>query len=154
MTAHQRCDKHRQRTLGLSLAGVGQQIGSILLGRSVAGGILRLFVIVAELDQQQVTRAQCSLDRRPKVLLTEAFGAAAVAGVIANRNAGGKVEIKSLPHAALRPSRNIVVLYGGITDPENARCHRRYVTSFMQLQKRTAAGVRLWPHSGGGRAAF
>ena len=139
MTAHQRRDKHRQRTLGLGLTGIGQQIGSILLRRSVAGRILRLFIIVAELDQQQVTRAQCSLDRRPKALLTETFGAAAVAGVIANRNTGGKVEIKSLPHAALRPSRNIVVLYGGITDPENARCHRRYVTSFMQLQKRPAA---------------
>ena len=83
MTAHQRRDKHRQRTLGLCFARVGQQIGSILLRRSVAGRILRLFIVVAELDQQQVTRAQCSLDRCPKALLTETFGAAAIAGVIA-----------------------------------------------------------------------
>ena len=40
MTAHQRRDKHRQCTLGLSLTGIGQQIGSILLRRSVADGIL------------------------------------------------------------------------------------------------------------------
>ena len=54
----QRGDEDRQRPGGLRLAGVGGKVLGVLRGVGVAAGAVGLFVVVAELDQQQVAGAQ------------------------------------------------------------------------------------------------
>ena len=104
--------------------GVGQQVGGELIRRGVAGGVLGLFIVVAELHQQQIARAQSRLHRSPQALVVKTLGAATIAGMVVHRNAGAHIQVQDLPHAALRPRGNIIELHGGITDPKNTRCHK------------------------------
>ena len=93
MAANQRCDQHRQRTLGLCGAGVSQQIGGKLLRRSVAGRVVYFFVVMTELNQQQVTLTQCVLNRSPQPFLTKTLGAAPVAGMVEHCNVGAHIQV-------------------------------------------------------------
>ena len=119
LAASQRGDDHRQSPCLHGFAGVGQQVGGVLVGADTAGGVFEFFIVMAKLDQKNVSRPQGVCNRLPEPLCTETDRTAAVAGVVGYLHLRVQIQVQRLPHAALGPCGDIVVLYGRIPDPVN-----------------------------------
>ena len=117
VAARQWRDQHGVGTLLLGKAGIIQKEPCKLLRCGVARWVIFLFIVVAKLNQQQISRLQGPIYRLPQALGPEALGTAAIFGVVMHRDAGAQVKVQHLPHAALRPCIHMVELYGGISNP-------------------------------------
>ena len=86
VSTHDRRQQHRNGPLRAGFADVAAEICGILSRRGIARGVLRLLVVVPELDEEVIPGLQCPEDPVPAPFGPERLRGAAVGGMVLDRN--------------------------------------------------------------------
>ena len=120
----QRRDEHRKRLfISRNVYKFLQVYTKLGKGLRISVRILNLFIIVPELDKQEIPLRNPVINSRNSGFVNKAFGAPAVFRMILHFNLRLHKQMEYLPDSRLGISGDIVVLHGGITGPKNSR-HR------------------------------